>query len=71
MIQKFKDQTKWIKDTNEAIEERKYEEFKEEIQKIEMRLNRMTRKALATEDKVRKSYSKMQKIESEEKLMKK
>jgi hypothetical protein len=70
LIQKFKDQAKWIKDTNEAIEERKYEEFKEEIQKIEMRLNRMTRKALATEDKVRKSYSKMQKIESEEKLMK-
>lgn len=61
MIVKVNEQARWIKETAGMIEERRYEEMREEVNRLEAKLTAVTQRAIDSDKKLKRFTKKVEK----------
>lgn len=61
LIVKVNEQARWIKETTVMIEERRYEEMREEVNRLEARLTAVTQRAIDSDKKLKRFTKKVEK----------
>ena len=61
MIVRVNEQARWIKETTLMIEERRYEEMREEVNKLEAKLTAVTQRAIDSDKKLKRFTKKVEK----------
>lgn len=61
LIVKVNEQARWIKETTVMIEERRYEEMREEVNKLEAKLTAVTQRAIDSDKKLKRFTKKVEK----------